>query len=294
MFLLLFCISLLIAVFFASNAFLSGVSAMETEGKVHNAVEKKKSKSFIMPVILRWADATGFLFSKIKYKKFQNYMSKLQSDLTSLGGDYGKFNSYQYFSLCLFSMSGGALFCACFVSLDIMVLIFAAALFFLLPIIKVKEAVKKRKENVFRQLPDTADLLSVMMEAGSDFFSAADKVTAILKGPLSDDFKDALAKISLGYDKKAALNEMIQKSGVEQLGFFIRTIIMALDAGVGMSDTLKRLAEQMRMERASAAEKKAQEAPIKMLIPLVLFIFPTIFIVIFGPIVINFVQTGGF
>ena len=139
-----------------------------------------------------------------------------------------------------------------------------------------------------------SDLLSIMMDAGADFFSAADKVTDILKGPLSDDFSAALAKISLGYDKKTALSEMAQKNGVEQLGFFIRTVNMALDAGVGMSDTLKRLAEQMRTERASEAEKKAQEAPIKMLIPMVLFIFPTIFIVIFGPIVINFITTGGF
>ncbi|MDR2426263.1 MAG: type II secretion system F family protein [Endomicrobium sp.] len=294
MFLLLFCVSLFIAIFFAADIFLAGITTMETEGKVHNAVEKKKSKSFIIPVILRWADGIGFLFSKIKYKKFQNYMQKLQSDLTALGGDYEKFDSHQHFALCLFSMFTGILFCVCFISTDIILIVIIAVLFFSLPIIKVKEAVKRRREAVLKQLPDMADLLSVMMESGLDFFSAADKVITILKGPLADDFKDSLAKISLGYDKKAALNEMVVKSGVEQLGFFIRTINMALDAGVGMSDTLKRLAEQMRMERTAAAEKKAQEAPIKMLIPLVLFIFPTIFIAIFGPIVINFVQTGGF
>ncbi|MCL1972725.1 MAG: type II secretion system F family protein [Endomicrobia bacterium] len=294
MFLLLFCISLLIAVFFVTDTFLKSVSTMETEGKVHNAVEKKKSKSFIMPVVLRWADGVGFILSKIKYKKFNDMMSKLQNDLISLGGDYEKFNSYQYFAMGLFSMAGGILFCIFFISMDILLIVFVAAIFFALPFIRLKEAVKSRKERVFKQLPDMSDLLSVMMDAGSDFFSAADKVTTILKGPLSDDFRDALAKISLGYDKKTALNEMVQKSGVEQLGFFVRTINMALDAGVGMSDTLKRLAEQMRMERAAAAEKKAQEAPIKMLIPLVLFIFPTIFIVIFGPIVINFMTTGGF
>lgn len=267
---------------------------METEGKVHNAVEKKKSKSFIMPVILRWADGLGFLFSKIRIEKFSKVMAALQSDLTSLGGDYGKYNAYQYFSIGLFSMAGGILFCICFLSMDISIVLFVAALFFALPFIKIKEAVKARKENILKALPDMADLLSVMMDAGSDFFGAADKVTVILKGPLSDDFKAALAKISLGYDKKTALNEIVQKSGVEQLGFFIRTINMALDAGTGMSDTLRRLAGQMRMERAAAAEKKAQEAPIKMLIPLILFIFPTIFIVIFGPIVINFMTTGGF
>jgi tight adherence protein C len=172
--------------------------------------------------------------------------------------------------------------------------LFISFVFFSLPLIKVKEAVKKRKELIFKQLPDTADLLSVMLDAGTDFFGAADKVCDILKGPLSDELRDAVAKISLGYDKKTALLEIVEKTGVEQLGFFVRTINMALDAGVGMADTLRRLASQLRLERASAAEKKAQEAPIKMLIPLTLLIFPTIFIVIFGPIAINFIQTGGF
>ena len=294
MMILLFFITFALAVFFAARYFLQSVTLLETEGKVHNAVEKKKSKSFLMPVIIGWADKTGFLFSKIKNKRFQALMSKLQSDLISLGGDYEKMNSFQFLALCFFAMLAGTLFFACCISTDELLLIFVAVLFFALPFIKVKEGVRKRKESILKQLPDMADLLSVMMESGSDFFSAADKVTDILKGALSEEFKNALAKISLGYDKKAALNEIVYKCGVEQLGFFVRTINMALDAGVGMSDTLKRLAEQMRNDRAMAAEKQAQEAPIKMLIPLVLFIFPTIFIVIFGPIVINFMTTGGF
>ena len=267
---------------------------METEGKVYSALEKKKNKSFITPVILNAADKTGVLLSKIKYKKFVAITDKLNADLKCLGGDYAKLNPFQLISLQFFAMFGGALFCFVCISDDIFIMLFTGLIFFSLPIIKIREAVKKRKELIFKQLPDTADLLSVMLDAGSDFFGAADKVCDILKGPLSDELKDALAKISLGYDKKTALFEVAEKTGVEQLGFFVRTINMALDAGVGMADTLRRLAAQLRFERASAAEKKAQEAPIKMLIPLTLLIFPTIFIVIFGPIAINFMRTGGF
>jgi tight adherence protein C len=191
-------------------------------------------------------------------------------------------------------MFAGAIFCFVCISSDIFIIAFVGAVFFSMPIIKIKEAVKKRRELIFKQLPDVADLLSIMLDSGSDFFGAADKVCDILEGPLCGELKDALAKISLGYDKKTALVEIVEKTGVEQLGFFVRTINMALDAGVGMADTLKRIAAQLRLERASAAEKKAQEAPIKMLIPLTLLIFPTIFIVIFGPIAINFIKTGGF
>ncbi|AKL97817.1 type II secretion system F family protein [Endomicrobium proavitum] len=294
MIILLITLTIGAAAFFTVDYILGGIKLMQTEGKVTNAVQKKKTKSFLQPVLLRLADDLGKLLTKITLKQFKDYTSKIEVNLKTLGGDWGKLNAYQFVSVQIFAGIGGMLFCALFISMDLFLMLIVGAVAFVLPQVKVKEAVKKRRELIFKQLPDTADLLSVMLDAGSDFFSAADKVTDILKGPLSDDFKNALAKIALGYDKKTALTEMARQSNVEQLGFFVRTINMALDAGVGMADTLKRLAVQMRSERASAAEKKAQEAPIKMLIPLVLLIFPTIFIVIFGPIVINFVKTGGF
>lgn len=288
------CLFMVLAVFFLADYFLNSFERIETESKVHNAMEKKKNKSIFMPALLRWADSIGSLIMSLKIKKLNNFMSALQNDFNILEGEYKKYNPYQFLVLQFFAMFAGIFFVALFISTDIIILLPAGALFFSLPLIKLKESVKKRQELIFKQLPDMADLLSVMMDAGSDFFGAAEKVTDILKGPLSDEFKKALSKISLGYDKKAAFNEIIERAGVEQLGFFIRTINMALDAGVGMADTLKRLASQMRNERAMAAEKKAQEAPVKMLIPLVLFIFPTVFIVIFGPIAINFIKSGGF
>ncbi|MDR1942499.1 MAG: type II secretion system F family protein [Endomicrobium sp.] len=294
MHLILFCLFAALAVFFITRLAVGGIDRIEAEGKIHDAVEKKKSKSFITPAVLGLAGKTGFIFSKIKNKQFVSAMKKLESNFKSAGGIYEKFNPYQFLSLCIFSMFAGMAFCAAFISSAVIALLLAAILFFYLPIIKLKEAVKKRKELIFKQLPDTADLLSITLEAGSDFFKAAERVSDILKGPLSDDFKSALAKISLGYDKKTALAEISSKTNLEQLSFFVRTINMALDSGAGMSDTLKRLALQLRNERASAAEKKAQEAPVKILIPLVLLIFPTMFIVIFGPIAINLMRTGGF
>jgi len=294
MLILLICLFAGLAAYFLINFFLGSIKRMETEGKITNAVEKKKSKNSFMPVILRRADALGAQLAKIKFPKFKEYANKTEISLKTLGGEWAKLNSYQFIALQIFAAAAGILFCMLFLSMNIVAMLFIGAIAFFLPFFKLTEGVKKRRELIFKQLPDTADLLSVMLDSGSDFFGAADKVTDILKGPLSDDFKSALSKIALGYDKKTALNEMVQRSQVEQLGFFVRTINMALDAGVGMADTLRRLALQMRNERAAAAEKKAQEAPIKMLIPLVLLIFPTIFIVIFGPIAINFVKTGGF
>ncbi|MDR0819949.1 MAG: hypothetical protein LBN19_00180 [Endomicrobium sp.] len=100
--------------------------------------------------------------------------------------------------------------------------------FFFLPLLKIKEEAKRRKELIARQLPDMADLLSVTLDAGLDFYGVAEKVIQILQGPLADEFKNALTKVSLGYDKKAALTEIVQKTEVEQLGFFVRTVNVSL------------------------------------------------------------------
>jgi tight adherence protein C len=287
-------ISLLIAaaVFIISKYILSNLQNIGREGRVYNASQDNKRASIIMPTILRWAKNSGKYLVRIKNLKFQNYILRLSKELAGLGGEFEKLEAYQFAALQIFAMIFMAFVCAVVISSNIIIVLLAGFLALCLPYLYVKQSLATRKERISKQLPDMADLLSVMLESGLDFFGAAEKVCKILIGPLSDEFYSTISKIYLGYDKKLALTEMSDKCGVDQLKFFVRTVNMALDAGVGMSDTLKRLAYSMRQERATAAEKKAQEAPIKMLIPLVLFIFPTIFIVIFGPIAINFLVGG--
>jgi tight adherence protein C len=278
--------------FFTAYCVLISINKMEIAGKVYNAVEKSKNKNFIIHIIMNNAEKLGGFIGCIKYEKFMTEIEKIEAILKSLGTKYEKINSYQFFALQLFAMISGMLFAIIFISFDIFVILLFGLIFFFLPLLKIKEESKKRKNLITRQLPDMADLLSVMLDAGLDFYGATERVIRILQGPLSDELRNALAKISLGCDKKTALVEMVQKTKVEQLGFFVRTVNMSLESGTGMADTLKRLAVSLRNERASSAEKKAQEAPVKILIPLILLIFPTIFIVIFGPIVINFIKTG--
>lgn len=294
MYLIFIFILVLISVYLFTSSFLINMKLLEYEGKIQNVIEKRKNKSFLVPVLLKRADSLGKLILKIDNKKLTRYLTNISKGLNNLGGSYSNTNSAQFLALQIFCALAGALFSVFFISTSVFSILFFMFISFLLPLIKMKEDIKKKKELIFKQLPDTADLLSVMLDSGLDFFAALNKVTEILKGPLSDELKSASSKIALGYDKKKALLEIVEKTEVEQLNFFVKTINMALDAGVGMADTLKRLAKQLRTERAMDAEKRAQEAPVKMLIPLVLFIFPTIFIVIFGPIVINLVKTGGF
>ncbi|MDR0822613.1 MAG: type II secretion system F family protein [Endomicrobium sp.] len=279
-------------IFFISRYILGNLQNIGREGVISNAAQDKKKANIVMPTIFRWAKNLGGRLAKIKNPRLKSYAAALSIELNSLGGEFEKIESYQFISLQLFSAVFLALICWVFISGNFMLVLLSALLALILPYLYVKQALSLRKEAIARQLPDTADLLSVMLESGLDFFGSADKVCKVLEGPLSDEFSKTISKIYLGYDKKLALFELGDKCGVDSLKFFVRTVNTALDAGVGMADTLKRLSQQMRQERASSAEKRAQEAPVKMLIPLVLFIFPTIFIVVFGPIAINFIQNG--
>jgi len=137
-----------------------------------------------------------------------------------------------------------------------------------------------------------ADLLTVMIGSGIDFNSSLIKISTIIEGDLSKEIGVVNSKVSLGIHMQQALNEMAQKYDIGQLNLFVKTINSSLDSGLGMADSLNKLSEQLKLENASIAEKKAQEAPVKMLIPMVLLIFPTIFILLFAPIIISFMSGG--
>jgi tight adherence protein C len=291
------CIFIGLSIFFCAD-FLAGLLfAMKSESKIYNALSKEnftQKKNFIMPTMFRLADNFAKPLAKIKHKSFKKYLCSIDALLKGSGKKYERFNSYQMIVLQAFAGIAGIIFCMLFISTNFLMVLIIGFFAFFLPFLQLNEQAKKRKGLILKQLPDSVDLLSVMLDAGLDFFGALDKVSDILKGPLSDEMKAASAKISLGYDRRKALMSMADNCVIEQVMSFVKTVNMALESGSGMADTLKRLSAQIRKEREMAAEKKAQEAPVKILVPLILFIFPTIFIVIFGPIVINLVQSGGF
>jgi tight adherence protein C len=289
---ILACIFLSFAIFFALYYAILNVKKVELAGKIKNAIEKKKSRGFITVYFFIWLEKLASLAQKIKYKKFVSFIEKNGTTLKLLGKRYENITPYKFFVIQILAMLIGMLFASLFISLRIIVILCGGLFFFYLPVLKIKEELKKRKESILKQLPQMSDLFSVMLVTGLDFYNAAGKVVTIMSGPLIDELKNALAKISLGYDRKAAFNEMAENTGVEQVYSFVSAVNMALESGVEMSDTLKRISHILRNERFDYAQKKAHEAPVKMLVPLVLLIFPTIFIVIFGPIAINFIKNG--
>ncbi len=150
--------------------------------------------------------------------------------------------------------------------------------------------VKKRQKAILLMIPDTLDLLTISVRAGLGFDAALAKVVEKLKGPLSDEFRRALAEVRVGKARRDALRDIVPRTEVIPLTNFIGAIIQAEQLGVSVSKVLQVQSEQLRIERRQRAEEQAAKAPIKMLFPLVGCIFPSLFIVILGPAIILIVQ----
>ena len=150
--------------------------------------------------------------------------------------------------------------------------------------------VKKRQHAILLMIPDALDLLTISVRAGLGFDAALGKVVEKLKGPLSDEFRRALAEVRVGKARRDALRDIVPRTEVAPLTNFIGAIIQAEQLGVSVSKVLQVQSEQLRIERRQRAEEQAAKAPIKMLFPLVGCIFPSLFIVILGPAIILIVQ----
>jgi tight adherence protein C len=153
--------------------------------------------------------------------------------------------------------------------------------------------VRKRQKAILLMIPDTLDLLTISVRAGLGFDAALGKVVEKLKGPLSDEFRRALAEVRVGKARRDALRDIVPRTEVGPLTNFIGAIIQAEQLGVSVSKVLQVQSEQLRIERRQRAEEQAAKAPIKMLFPLVGCIFPSLFIVILGPAIILIVQNLG-
>ena len=157
---------------------------------------------------------------------------------------------------------------------------------FMIPEFWLGRRIKKRQKRILMAVPDTLDLLTISVKAGLSFDGALAKVVEKTPGPLSDEFRRALAEIRVGKHRRDALRDVVGRTEVPALSSFIAAIVQAEQLGVPIAKVLQVQSEQLRIERRQRAEELAAKAPIKMLFPLVGCIFPSMFIVILGPAVI--------
>jgi tight adherence protein C len=160
----------------------------------------------------------------------------------------------------------------------------------LLPDLVLRSRAKQRKDDVEKNLPDTLDLLTVSVEAGLGFDGALMKVVERSNGVLADEFVQTLQEVKMGKPRSEALRDMADRLSVNDFSSFVGSVILADRLGISIGNVLRLQSEQMRQKRRQRAEEKAMKAPIKMLIPMVLFIFPAIFVVLLGPAVIQIMK----
>jgi tight adherence protein C len=144
-----------------------------------------------------------------------------------------------------------------------------------------------RKERIRAELPDALDLLAVSVEAGLSFDGAISKLTEHMHGPLAQEFSLTLGEMRIGEGRQEALKKMAQRVDTPEIAAFTRAIIQADQLGISLGRILKVQAADTRNRRQAAAEERAMKAPIKMLFPTVVFIFPAMFVVILGPAFLN-------
>jgi tight adherence protein C len=158
---------------------------------------------------------------------------------------------------------------------------------FLLPDAVLSMRVRRRRDDIRAQLPDVLDLLAVSVEAGLGFDGALTKLTEHMRGPLVDEFALTLGEIRIGASRQEALKKMTERVNVPEVSAFVRSVIQADQLGISLGRILRVQAADSRLRRQAAAEEKAMKAPIKMLFPTVIFIFPAMFLVILGPAFMN-------
>ena len=129
--------------------------------------------------------------------------------------------------------------------------------------------------------------MAVSVEAGMGFDGAISKLTEHMEGPLADEFALTLSEIRIGETRQDALKKLAERTETPELNSFVRAIIQADQLGISLGRILRVQATDSRLKRQAAAEEKAMKAPIKMLFPTVLFIFPAMFLVILGPAFLN-------
>lgn len=165
------------------------------------------------------------------------------------------------------------------------------ALGWMAPRMWLKAQVKARQKLIIKALPDALDLVTTCVEAGLGLDAALARVSEKSSGPLAMELGRMLRDVAMGKLRKEALTEMAERCGVEELSSFINSVIQAEQLGVGIAQVLRVQSDQLRVKRRQRAEQAAHEAPIKMLFPLVLFIFPAFLMVILGPAAIRIAQS---
>lgn len=253
----------------------------DTRTTMYQELEQPLSERVLKPLVKIMSDNLKRVVPK---EKALSYDQKLMLAGRPHGLNAETFTVAKYVVLAVMIIGG-------LVTRSFIMLLIFGALGLVLPDMYLDLRRKQRTEEIVRSLPDVLDLLSVSVEAGLGFDAALQKVVEKSEGPLAQEFSNTLSEINMGKPRREALRDMAARIEVDDVTTFVGAVVQADTLGVSITNVLRIQAEQVREKRKQRAEEKAQKAPVKMLIPIVLFIFPALFIVLLGPAIMSMAKT---
>lgn len=193
------------------------------------------------------------------------------------------------------AMIGGVVVLGTVVGADIIQIIAASALLLFVgyyaPEWILRSQASRRQRIIQRALPDALDLLTITVQAGLGFDTALDRVSSEMGGPLGEELHRVVQEIQLGQSRVDAMRGLGERNDVPELKSFVVAMVQADILGVSISNVLKVQAREMRTKRRQRAEEQAQKLPVKLVFPLILCIFPALFVVLLGPAVLRIKDT---
>lgn len=244
--------------------------------------EKQRSSLYVLWNSLSVVNKA--LITPVMRQKITHQLDIAQKDITPEMFFFLKEAFVVVFMILIPPLMEGSFAMACFLSIG---------LGYFLPEIWVKMEVNKVKDSLLKQLPDTVDLLGLCVNAGLDFMMALKWV--IEKSPASplvEELRRMMQEISIGKPRREALRALAKKYDMPDLATFTRTLIQADKMGTSIGEALNILSEDMRLARYRRGEGMAMKAPIKLLAPLLLCIFPVVGILVAGPIFLDFILNN--
>jgi tight adherence protein C len=266
----------------------------ETGQHITSLAEAELSLPFADRVIKPIFDRLGRVMSR----RMQGGQQQALQERLNLAGRPGGLTAGGFVALQLMATVMGAVLgiaLALVLSLQPPVLYLAplglAVLGYLMPASTISRRIKKRQKEILLALPSALDLLTISVEAGLAFDAALARVADKYQNALASEFTQVLNEVRLGRPRLEALDDMGRRNKVDELNNFLQAIIQSEQLGVGIANVLRIQSEEIRRRRRQRAEEAGQKAPIKMLIPMIGCIFPTLFIVLLGPAVIQVSKT---
>ncbi len=296
-----------LAVFLILVALLSGVGAKSDQMRKrfsqvseaeHPYSDEELKKSFservFRPVLRRISEGIRRSAGNSKPVGQSKSNLKLDKQLKSSGLPLTlqEFTFIKGALILVFFLIGGALFLLLPLSLmlRLLILLVAANIPLYGTSYFLTSRVRERKETILRELPETMDILIVNVEAGLSLDAAIVRQYGKNKSAVLTELNNAIREVQMGVPRRTALKEMAERCDVKELTAFVTALLQADQLGVPIKSVLDVQAERLRAERKQMIQAKAAKAPVKIMLPTVMFIFPVIFIILLGPAVVNMIH----